>query len=211
MHPKRMLSFGAHFLLREIELANVLCEHITITGTRDSKLISVLLPVSKADYKAVGVTRELWCCCRAVRDSDVCPVCCAEEQLNYWGLRLAGGSTVGMPLFPTVDGTVASKAAVVADFRVAAQSLGLDLYNHQGLWRFIGHALRATGAIFYSLGGIEIQITQLFGRWGSDAFKIYVPSAPLQQAKAIAMRAHAALGPREEVLADLPLSVELPQ
>jgi hypothetical protein len=190
--PKRMLSFGSHFLLREIELANVLTEHVSIKHTPDGKVVSVLLPVSKADFKAVGVTRELACCCDVVGDPDVCPVCIAEAQLVYWRHKRQTETVVGEPLFPTAAGTVPSKASVVGDIRAAARALGLDLYNLQGQWRHTGHACRATGAIFYALGGIEIQIIQLFARWGSDAFKLYVLAAPLHKAKVIARRAHAA-------------------
>ena len=208
--PKAMLSFGSHFLLREIELANVLTENIAISMNNGKKEIAVQLPVSKTDYKAVGITRRLFCCCLAVGDPHVCPVCIAERQLIYWKTLLGVEQVVGKPLFPTSRGTVPTKASVVDDIRFAARKFGLELWNLQGQWRHTGHAPRATGAIFYSLAGIEIQLIQLFARWGSDAFKIYILAAPLKRAKDIASRAHAAFAGAEAAIAPLPPQLVLP-
>ena len=61
------------------------------------------------------------------------------------------------------------------------------------------------------MAGIEIQLIQLFARWGSDAFKIYILAAPLKRAKDIASRAHAAFaGAVEAVAAPLGPKVVLP-
>jgi hypothetical protein len=205
--PKAMLSFGSHFLLREIELANVLTEHVTVAIVNGKKEVAVQLPVSKSDYRAVGITRRLNCCCLAVRDPHVCPVCIAERQLEYWQTLLGIEQVVGRPLFPTACGAVPTKASVVDDIRYAAKELGLPLWNLQGQWRHTGHACRASGAIFYSLAGIEIQLIQLFARWGSDAFKIYILAAPLQRATNIASRAHATFAGDAEAAAVPPAPV----
>ena len=78
----------------------------------------------------------------------------------------------------------------------------------RGTLRFTGHTFRATGAIFLAEAGIELAIIQLFARWGSDAFKLYVAEAPLKRTLNLAQRALAAASGSE--LPVMPPAVKLP-
>jgi hypothetical protein len=129
-----------------------------------------------------------------VASPDLCPVCGVVEQLSFLEGFYTSASWSHRPLFPNLSGNAPPKWAVAADIHHAAASLELPLFRENGMACFTGHALRATGAIFYSLGGVELAIIQLFARWGSDAFRLYVLEAPLVRAVNIAAVAHAALG-----------------
>ena len=52
---------GTFFLLREIELAAARVEHVKLSA--DGLSVDWLLPTSKTDPRAVGVTRTWDCCC----------------------------------------------------------------------------------------------------------------------------------------------------
>jgi hypothetical protein len=152
LFPRRALSIGAHFLLREIELAGIRCHHCCIAPDLcGRKELSLLLPVSKVDPEALGATRTLFCCCSAVSSKELCPVCATELQLEFV-LNLVGAESFqNAPLFPNAFGVTAPKHAVTSDIRHAAAILGLPLRWHNGAEKFSGHALRATGAMFTHL------------------------------------------------------------
>ena len=58
-----------------------------------------------------------------------------------------------------------------------------------GSERISGHTLRVTGAQGLARLGLELWAIQLFGRWGSEAVKLYVRLAPLERAAFMASRA----------------------
>ena len=87
----------------------------------------------------------------------------------------------GKWLFPTATGEQATKAGWVATFEWVASQLGEPLESPTGARRFTGHSARATGAVHLATTQVELWRIQLFGRWGSEAFKLYVRNAPLTQ------------------------------
>jgi len=54
--------------------------------------------------------------------------------------------------------------------------------------------MRATGAVHLASSGVDLWRIQLFGRWGSEAFKLYVRKAPLLAIGNIALEAAAGRG-----------------
>ena len=84
-------------------------------------------------------------------------------------------------LFPTAEGSQAAKEGWALTFESIAVYLNIELVTSSGLRKFTGHTARATGAVHMALNQVELWRIQLFGRWGSDCFKIYVRSAPLSQ------------------------------
>ena len=84
-------------------------------------------------------------------------------------------------LFPTARGGQAAKEGWALTFESIAFHPNVELVTNSGLRKFTGHTARATGAVHMALNQVELWRIQLFGRWGSDCFKIYVRSAPLSQ------------------------------
>ncbi len=90
-------------------------------------------------------------------------------------------------LFPSDKGNQAAKEGWALTFEsiaaIAAIAFYLDipLVTATGLRMFTGHSARATGAVHMAMNQVELWRIQLFGRWGSECFKIYVRSAPLTQ------------------------------
>ena len=186
-HPRRFLVIGSWWLLREIEAAGAQIAHFR----DDGKLKTLKLPVSKADPTAIGDERSHTCTCEAAARA-ICPACSLCSQAAYARTRSPNDATA--PLFPNSDGTVCSKEAVVETIRTAAKLLGLPLTADTGASLFTGHAMRATGAIHLASSGVDLWRIQLFGRWGSEAFKIYVKKAPLLAIGNIALEAAAGRG-----------------
>ena len=83
------------------------------------------------------------------------------------------------PVFPTVSGLPPSKQGFADTYQWAAKQMGLPISGPTGLRLFTGHSGRATGAQHLAGLGVELWRIQLFGRWGSDAFVLYVRDAPL--------------------------------
>ena len=75
MDPFRTLLLGSFFLMREMELAAALLEHVTLLS--DPLRVSWLLPVSKTDQCALGKTRVWGCTCGGGFEHTV-PVPCSR-------------------------------------------------------------------------------------------------------------------------------------
>jgi len=82
------------------------------------------------------------------------------------------------PLFPTLNGEVASKTAVVQTFEALATNLELPL-ERDGARLFGGHTARVSGAQFLAGIGLEVPKIQLLARWASLIVLRYVAEAPL--------------------------------
>ena len=91
----------------------------------------------------------------------------------------------------------------MATFEWVALQLGEPLVTPTGANRFTGHSGRATGAVYLAQTQVELWRIQLFGRWGSEAFKLYVRQAPLSQLHLLAQEAsvHTALANAKAELA----------
>ena len=194
-HPARAILLVSWWLLREIEASNAEVSHVTINT--EHKLAHWRLPHSKADWVALGATRTHACSCTSPTTIDsLCPFHAMVSQLEF-------AKTKGSFLFPTERGEQPSKQGWVATFEWVATHLGEPLETPTGASRFTGHSGRATGAVHLAQTQIELWRIQLFGRWGSDAFKLYVRQAPLSQLHLLAQEAsvHTALANAKAELA----------
>lgn len=124
----------------------------------------------------MGATRSHSCCCIDGMVDHKCPYHALSAQLEF-------ASSFKNPrwLFPTWEGLQPTKIGWVATFEWLAQQLGEPLETPTGARRFTGHSARATGAVHLASTQGELWRIQLFGRWGSEAFKLYVRNAPLSQ------------------------------
>lgn len=172
--PVRSTLVISWWLLREIEASSAEISHIS--EDTENQLIHWRLPSSKADWQALGATRSHSCCCIDGMVDHKCPYHALSAQLEF-------ASSFKNPrwLFPTWEGLQPTKIGWVATFEWLAQQLGEPLETPTGARRFTGHSARATGAVHLASTQVELWRIQLFGRWGSEAFKLYVRNAPLSQ------------------------------
>ena len=171
--PVRSTVLISWWLLREIEASFAKVHHIQFEHSL--KLVHWLLPSSKTDWQALGCTRTHACACSDGIDPRICPYHQMVEQVRF-------ATTLGTEwLFPTNKGSQAAKEGWALTFESIAFYLDLQLVTASGLRKFTGHTARATGAVHMAMNQVELWRIQLFGRWGSDCFKIYVRSAPLSQ------------------------------
>ena len=195
LYPARATVLVSWWLLREIEASNAEISHIAID--QENRLAHWRLPHSKTDWVALGATRTHACSCRSSSAIDpICPFHCMVAQLE-------SAKTRGPYLFPTDAGGQPVKAGWVATFEWVALHLNEPLTTATGASRFTGHTGRATGAVHLAQTQIELWRIQLFGRWGSEAFKLYVRQAPLSQLHLLAQEAsvHTALASAKAELA----------
>ena len=93
-----------------------------------------------------------------------------------------GGATPG-PLFPLTGGGAPCSTAIAEAVRSAAAACGEQLTAPRPdggtRQRFGEHALRVSGAQFFTRWNLALYEIQLLGRWGSSAFERYVQEAPL--------------------------------
>ena len=112
--PTDFVVAGTFFLLREIELAAAKVEHVKLS--EDGLSVDWLLPTSKTDPRAVGVTRSWDCCCYVESFRPACPVCALKRQLDRASCAASRFSVAvgSFPLFFTLAGGECGKAAAVA-------------------------------------------------------------------------------------------------
>ena len=98
----------------------------------------------------------------------LCPVRAARALL-----KASAGKGPDAFVVLNLRGQPATKEEVVQEIRAAAKLSG-------AVGRFTGHSLRVTGAQRLAKAGVcEAKITA-FGRWASDAFRLYVRDAVLE-------------------------------
>eukprot|EP00971_Amphidinium_carterae_P249629 4954893-Amphidinium_carterae.1 len=78
-----------------MELSTARIEHVRVTG---EQFVTWLLPVSKTDPRAHGISRSWGCICTQHRDL-ICPV----HRMAHLDMIKTSGSEL---LFPTVDATI---------------------------------------------------------------------------------------------------------
>lgn len=100
----------------------------------------------------------------------------------YDRLRPPQARVPDAPLFAFANGQPLSKSACVDSLRAAVQVLGLDS------GAFSGHSFRRGGAQSLRDAGVPDHLIQVIGRWASDAYKLYLTTAPRHVA-ALASRA----------------------
>ena len=142
-------------------------------------LVTIDLPVSKTDARALGCKRTWGCVCASGLPSG-CPYHAAARQWDR--LRRLFGQRVdenGFPFFPNRDGAAVSKSTIVYLIETAAAHLGRTLVNKDGRRAYGGHAFRVGGARHLAMLGIAISIIMLMARWGSDLVMHYLKDSPL--------------------------------
>ena len=176
--PARAALLASWWLLREIEASHAVREHVEVD--EGNRRISWRLPSSKTDWKALGATRCHSCSCEFAPPVQ-CPYHCMVAHLEAVGQR------PGAPIFPSADGSPASKVGWADTFQWLGAALGLPITHANGARCFTGHTARATGAVHLAASQVEMWRIQLFGRWGSQVFLQYVKEAPLKQLDKLAL------------------------
>ena len=187
VNPRAALMVGAWWLCREIELSNMRAMLVEFAGSGSSLVATLHLPASKSDQLALGSARSLRCLCPpdpSHHDRALCPVHTLAEHLLFLQARLPqtfleGEASVDLPLFPSAEGTVVTKAAMQDCIVEAGRLLGIQRSAPDGSERITGHSLRVTGAQGLVMRGWDLWTVQLHGRWGSDVIKRYVRDSPL--------------------------------
>ena len=154
---------GAWWLLREIELSALRRKDCTVAVGPGCGVATLELAVSKADPAAKGVRRTLACAC----PSALCPVAATRRLLASTAGQRADAFVV-----VNLCGRPATKEEVVQEVREVARRSGTE--GH-----VTGHSMRVTGAQRLALAGISEYRIITFGRWASQAFKLYVREAVL--------------------------------
>ncbi|CAK0846143.1 unnamed protein product, partial [Prorocentrum cordatum] len=183
--PRNCLVGGVWWLTREVELSTARACLVRFVGDGAELVTSWCLPASKNDPSALGATRSHGCCCDEPLGADLCPARTLQAQVvllrRVFPLRFSpdGSPDDELPLFPTSEGRVCTKDAMVAHIAAAADLLHLREAGTDGVHRWTGHSLRVTGARFLAGAGLDTWAIQLLGRWGSDAVLGYIGDAPL--------------------------------
>ena len=189
-HPRRALTVGSWWLLREIELSHVLSVHVRVISSEGSpNQVELHLPVSKTDASAAGCFRTHQCSCDG-QCRDTCPVCAVIDQLTWLQEEFPRLHAQGLlPLFPDVEGSMVLKQCAADTFQAAAKHLGLPLMSKSDSRLFSGHTLRVTGAVFLASAGVDIWRIQALGRWGSEAIRLYLRDAHCKTLGTISLEA----------------------
>ena len=176
--PGRLCEFACFFVLREVEASLCLAHSVDLNwATRE---VTVQLPVSKTDPRAVGCSRTWGCVCHAEPHDVPCAFHALAEQMALLKRRFGDPVPSDLPLFPTSGGKAAEKRRVVEMIEACALRLGLPLLDEHGRNRFGGHSFRITGSRRLAALGLSLPLIMLLARWGSEVIRRYVAEAPLK-------------------------------
>ena len=95
--PAAAMIVGAWWLLRETEAANLRAAHVVFSNTRGVLTVELMLPASKGDQEARGVTRAQSCICRSRDRRPDCPAHAALRQMSLLRARSFPSSCGLMP------------------------------------------------------------------------------------------------------------------
>ena len=183
------LTAGSWWLMRELEVAAVNMSDVTIFDKL--KQVELKLACSKNDSRAVGHGRTHGCCCdEGAAEVMYCPFHTVKRQWSRV-TRLFPEALLepeDFPFFPSKEGARITKQAFQQCVELAASFLGLPTRGARGEAYFTGHVCRRTGAEAFTAAGIEVSVTQIFGRWGSATVLRYCQEAPLAGSAGIAAR-----------------------
>ena len=189
LFPVALLVVGCWWLCRSIELAAATVGDVTLAPERAE--VSLALPVSKTDPKALGTSRTHGCLC-CVEKAPLAPLCpfhfltcrCLTFLKDFFSWS---GQDRGQcpPLFPTASGGVLSKAQVVHAMREGIAATGASGVQRQ---RVGEHVARVAGAQALARAGVDVSVIELIGRWGSSAVRCYVQQAALAVQPLVAVR-----------------------
>ena len=196
--PAAAMVVGAWWLLRETEAANLRAAHVVFSNTRGVLTVELLLPASKGDQEAKGVTRAQACVCGTSQRRPDCPAHAALRQMSLLRTRFpdrftSAGPRLDLPFFPQLSGLPCTKVGFTGTILEAARKQGVDESSADGSERISGHSLRVTGARGLATLGVDTYAIQLLGRWGSGIVLRYVKAAAVTAAAASARAASTAI------------------
>ena len=189
--PIRFALLATSCLLREIEASTATTSAWTFDD--DAQELTWLLPGSKSDHRALGVSRTWPCTCG--HPVLACVFHLAREHRDWLD---GSGYPVDpdSPLFPNDEGIASPKAAIVLSFEAIGAACGQPLVSAAGLRLFGGHTPRVTGAQLYAALGLEINKIRLPARHSGETIMRYVAEAPLRS-----LRTDLGLAPSGSIIA----------
>eukprot|EP00435_Cladocopium_sp_Y103_P018952 s4633_g4.t1 len=149
-------AWACIWMLRVAEAADVLVGHVRLNW--QNKEVKLIIPRSKKDQEAKGVTRTLTCCGQGDCRRD-CP-----WQLAVLATSRASNNAED-PLFGNVNGNKVPKQALVKAWQ-----------NHLNP-AMSGHSARRSGAMLYTRAGLDVATISFLGRWKSSAVFRYISDA----------------------------------
>ena len=190
--PRRVLTIGCWWLLREIELSNILVSHISQPSPGE---VTFTLPVSKTDPTGAGVSRSHRCVCGtygeapAVLPKPMCPACAVIDQLDALATRFGRPLDPNTPLCPDMTGQVVSKQDMIQTIRSGARAACLRLSTPSGAPAWGGHALRRGGVQYLGKSGVDVWRIQALARHSSNAILRYLGQSHHGHLSSIAVEA----------------------
>ena len=156
--------------------------HRLETFDHEALEISWLLPGSKSDHVALGVTRSWPCLCGL--ENFFCPYHLTTSHWAWLTASVHFTAAADTPLFPTESGNHPNKVQVVDTFEALGAAMGQPLQDHVGTRRFGGHTPRVTGARILVAGGMDLNTVRIMARHSGDTILRYVAEAPLKSLRA---------------------------
>lgn len=170
-HHGRLLwaifTLGVLGLFRLGELLSEEKELVHTTETialEESKSVAVLLKASKTDPFRHGVTVRIF----ATQEK----VCAVEALSLLMGAR--SQELADAPVFAKSDGKPITKKEFIKEMNSLFARLDKQHGLSQNARKFSGHSLRKGGATSLALRGVPDHVIQVFGRWRSWAYKLYL-------------------------------------
>ena len=173
------LTTGSWWLMRELEIASL--NVADVVNNVQLLRVELRLSCSKNDSKAIGKGRTHGCSCRDEAPVKYCPYHTVMRQKERLLRRFPEVEVLAdqFPFFPTVEGERVQKRAFQQCVESGATMLGLPTRGPRGEVFYTGHVCRRTGAEAFTAAGIEVSVTQIFGRWGKNTILRYCQEAPL--------------------------------
>ena len=153
---RELFEFGVIWMLREVELAEVMKEHISMNPA--NKMVALNLPTSKMDQRASGVLRVLQCLCGEQCKAS-CPYVVSSNLVKGMDNLKVEYACI------TKDGKKATKSQLIKDWKL--------LYGPQ----VTGHSARRTGALRYIRLLWPLAQVAYLGRWKSNVIYDYASEA----------------------------------
>ena len=166
MRPRGAALVGCWWLLREIELAALKVDQLTIIPGIGCGEAVLDLPIDKTDPQGRGKKRKHLCAC----PSQICPVAAVKR------LAEVAGDKDDDPLVARVGGGACRKSQVVTALRYLAARVAPEIK----LETIKGHSMRVTGAQRMARAALSENQIAVYGRWGSAAIRRYVREACIE-------------------------------
>ena len=148
IHPGRAATLASWWLLREIEASQARVKRISVD--RNDLRVDWRLPSSKADWKALGAVRSNF------MPKSACPYHAMIDHLPVIG------QDPESPVFPSAQGTPASKQGWADAFQALAKILQLPATHPNGARCWTGHTARVSGAQHMAAANVELWRIQCF-------------------------------------------------